>query len=49
MFRRFPWMLRPIAPPRTEVDDTPQEVQLPVLPEENPSAIKAINDNDPTS
>jgi hypothetical protein len=42
-------MSRPIAPPRTEADDTPQEVQLPVLPEENPSAIKAINDDTHTS
>jgi hypothetical protein len=49
MFRRFPWMPRPIAPPRTDVEDKPQEVQLPVLPEENPSAIKPVNDNNPTS
>jgi hypothetical protein len=49
MFHRFFWMRRPTLPPRTQTDDTPQEVQLPVLPEENPSAIKAVNDNNPTS
>jgi hypothetical protein len=49
MFRRFPWMPRPIAPPRTEAEDTTQEVQLPVLPEENPSVINPVNDDNPTS
>ena len=49
MFRRFPWSPRPA--PRVEVkDDTIQEVQLPVLPEENPKAIKPLfTDNNPTS
>jgi hypothetical protein len=49
MLRRFFWMRRPTMPPPSETEDTPQEVQLPVLPEENPSAIKAVNDNNPTS
>jgi len=49
MLRRFFWMRRPTLPPRSETEDTPQEVQLPVLPEENPSAIKPVNDNNPTS
>ena len=49
MFRRFSWMYRPIRPLPTKTDDTPQEVQLPVLPEENPSAIKPVNDTAPTS
>lgn len=47
---RFFWSRRPVQVANKEVDDTPQEVQLPVLPEENPSAIMAINiDCEPTS
>jgi hypothetical protein len=49
MFRRFLWTPRPIQAPQPPRDDTPQEVQLPVLPEENPSAIKPVNDDNPTS
>jgi hypothetical protein len=49
MFRRFPWSPRP-APKIEEKDDEPQEVILPVLPEENPKAIKPIfKDKKPTS
>jgi hypothetical protein len=50
MFRRFFWKKLPAHLAVTEETATIQNVQVPTLPEDNPSAIKpTLTDEEPTS